>query len=89
MPLGMWNLISDGYTILSSHCLHRSVRLYSLQSVIEHMGGPSSGHYATYRKVVERRTSQWVHLSDTAVYNVDVKDVLDATAYMLFYEKVV
>eukprot|EP00731_Ephydatia_muelleri_P022424 Em0015g7a len=71
------------------HDATRSVRLYSLQSVIEHMGGPSSGHYATYRKVVERRTSQWVHLSDTAVYNVDVKDVLDATAYMLFYEKVV
>ena len=70
---------------MSSHCLYR---LYSLQSVIEHMGGPSSGHYTTYRKVLER-TSQWVHLSDTAVYNVDVKEVLDATAYMLFYEKVV
>ncbi|KAL5477112.1 hypothetical protein EMCRGX_G023857 [Ephydatia muelleri] len=64
------------------HDATRSVRLYSLQSVIEHMGGPSSGHYATYRKVVERRTSQWVHLSDTAVYNVDVKDVARCTAFL-------
>ena len=70
--------------------LYRSVQLYSLQSVIEHTGGPSSGHYTTYRKVHFGKSShQWVHLSDTDVYNADIKEVLKVTAFMLFYERIV
>jgi len=59
--------------------------LYSLRSVIEHVGGANSGHYVTYRKI---RQSRWVYTSDTSVYSVPSHTVMSSEAYMLFYEMI-
>lgn len=57
---------------------------YLLYAVVEHRGGPQSGHYITYRRC-GRKGRQWVHISDSRVYSADIQEVLGAEAYMLFY----
>ena len=58
---------------------------YMLCAVVEHTGGPSSGHYLTYRRC-GKKGKQWVCASDTSVHSVTINDVLKAEAYMLFYQ---
>lgn len=58
---------------------------YSLCAVTEHLGGPFSGHYQTYRRVGSGK--QWVCTSDTEVYSTGVHDVLHANAYILYYSR--
>ena len=57
---------------------------YKLVAVVEHMGGPFSGHYITYRRCGPTHR-QWVYTSDTSVYASRAEDVLNCKAYMLFY----
>ena len=57
---------------------------YELRAVVEHMGVVNNGHFVTYRRIAE--TSDWVCASDESVYNVDIKRVAKAEAYLLFYE---
>ena len=57
---------------------------YKLVAVVEHMGGPFSGHYVTYRRCGPTHR-QWVYTSDTSVYTSGPEDVLKCRAYMLFY----
>lgn len=54
---------------------------YVLCAVVEHTGGPHSGHYLTYRRCGKK----WVCASDATVYAVTMEEVLKAQAYMLFY----
>lgn len=58
---------------------------YELVAMIEHLGGPLSGHYITYRCL---QGLQWVQISDSAVYNCSLREVLSGSPYMLFYSKV-
>ena len=60
--------------------------MYTLCAVTEHLGGPFSGHYQTYRRG-GGSGSQWVCTSDTAVYSASIHDVLKANAYMLYYSR--
>lgn len=60
----------------SSHC-H-----YELVAMIEHLGGPTSGHYITYRQL---QGEQWVYTSDSSVYTCSRSQVLQRNPYMLFY----
>ncbi|CAI9753105.1 unnamed protein product [Fraxinus pennsylvanica] len=76
-------------------------RIYRLVSVVEHFGNVGSGHYMVYRKVtaklgaedpialLESAIDQWFRISDSEVQSVSEKDVLNANASMLFYEKIV
>ncbi|KAL2521389.1 Ubiquitin carboxyl-terminal hydrolase 27 [Forsythia ovata] len=76
-------------------------RLYRLVSVVEHFGTVGSGHYTVYRRVtakigaedpvalLESAIDQWFCISDSEVHSVSEKDVLNANASMLFYEKTV
>ncbi|KAK6150547.1 hypothetical protein DH2020_015479 [Rehmannia glutinosa] len=69
-------------------------------SVVVHYGTSGGGHYTVYRKVtarlgdedpvalLESAIEQWFCISDSEVYSVSEKDVLDANASMLFYEKI-
>ena len=57
---------------------------YKLVAVVEHMGGPFSGHYVTYRRCGPTHR-QWVYTSDTSVYTSRAEDVMNCKAYMLFY----
>ncbi len=77
--------------------------LYLLNSVVVHLGGARSGHYITYRRnvilqggqgndsvmedVKRVRESRWFRVSDAAVTEVEVSEVLACQAYLLFYER--
>lgn len=77
---------------------HRD-NLYRLVSVVEHFGKVGSGHYTVYRRVrletsdddpvllLQPNDAQWFSISDSEVYNVSEKDVLNAEASLVFYEK--
>ncbi|MCD7451980.1 hypothetical protein HAX54_014506 [Datura stramonium] len=73
---------------------------YRLASVVQHFGKVGCGHYTVYRRVTAKisedepagllgsAVDQWFCISDTDVHSVSEKDVLDAEATLLFYEKV-
>ncbi|KAL7144122.1 hypothetical protein ABFS83_08G237300 [Erythranthe nasuta] len=76
-------------------------QMYRLVSVVVHYGGDGSGHYTVYRKVraklgdennfvalLESSIEQWFSISDSQVLSVSERDVFDANASMLFYEKI-
>lgn len=69
----------------------RSRHRYRLAAVVEHLGGPASGHYVTYRRAPGQDTpgepAQWLRVSDEVVSHVPEESVLRAQAYMLFYNK--
>lgn len=74
--------------------------IYRLVSVVEHFGSSGGGHYTVFRKVIvkigdedpvallESATEEWFCISDSQVDSVSEREVLDANASMLFYEKV-
>jgi ubiquitin carboxyl-terminal hydrolase 30 len=76
-------------------------QLYRLVSLVEHFGRAASGHYTVYRSVradsnkevpddqFEPASERWFCISDFEVHSVSEKDVLDAEASLLFYEKIV
>lgn len=79
---GVTSLYSDQLTVLCSSPPFRYK--YQLRAVVEHLGGPTSGHYCTYKQC--RR--EWVYTSDSLVYPMPLHDVLKCQAYMLFYQKI-
>ena len=62
--------------------------LYRLTAVIVHSGGPSSGHFVTYRRRPDPADDRWFYTSDTLVRRVPTSEVLSSAAYMLFYDQV-
>ncbi|OWR52160.1 ubiquitin-specific protease [Danaus plexippus plexippus] len=61
--------------------------LYRLCAVVVHVGGPRSGHFATYRRGNGFESKRWWYTSDTLVHEVSLAEVLRCSAYMLFYER--
>ncbi|KAF8792166.1 ubiquitin carboxyl-terminal hydrolase 30 homolog [Argiope bruennichi] len=62
--------------------------MYLLKAVIVHLGGVSSGHFITYRRVgANKQNEKWFYTSDLEVKEVPFSEVSAACAYMLFYEK--
>jgi len=83
---------------LSPYCEPGCGISYTLAAVIVHHGSEDGGHFTVYRKVVESKMRQraglasgaesdWVHISDEVCQSVTKAQVLNAPAYMLFYEK--
>ncbi|KAM3957766.1 LOW QUALITY PROTEIN: ubiquitin specific protease 30 [Aphomia sociella] len=60
---------------------------YRLVAVVVHVGGPRSGHFATYRRGNGFEAKRWWYTSDTLVHEVSLQEVLRCSAYMLFYER--
>ncbi|XP_045498035.1 ubiquitin carboxyl-terminal hydrolase 30 homolog [Colias croceus] len=60
---------------------------YSLAAVVVHVGGPRSGHFATYRRGNGFESKRWWYTSDTLVHEVSLQEVLRCSAYLLFYER--
>lgn len=68
--------------------------------MVQHFGIVGSGHYTVFRRVRDKISEEndaellgsavdkWFCISDTEVYGVSERDVLDAEATLLFYEKV-
>ncbi|GIY87969.1 hypothetical protein CDAR_596061 [Caerostris darwini] len=62
--------------------------MYLLKAVVVHLGGVSSGHFITYRRVgTNKQNEKWFYTSDLEVKEVPFSEVSAAGAYMLFYEK--
>lgn len=64
------------------HC-GRTESLYDLFAVIHHQGDFSGGHYVASLK--SEIDGKWRLFNDSSIFEVSSKDVVDASAYMLFY----
>lgn len=61
----------------------RSMMLYDLYGVIHHQGALSGGHYvASLKSDVD---GQWRLFNDAQIYEIHSRDVVDSSAYILFY----
>jgi len=57
--------------------------LYDLYAVVHHHGALSTGHYvASLKSEIDGR---WRLFNDAQVYDIATNNVVDATAYILFY----
>ncbi|XP_006357345.1 ubiquitin carboxyl-terminal hydrolase 27 [Solanum tuberosum] len=84
----------------TSRITHSKSHKYRLASVVQHFGIVGSGHYTVFRRVTAKigednhagllgsAVDKWFCISDTDMYRVSERDVLDAEATLLFYEKV-
>ena len=57
--------------------------LYDLYGVIHHQGALSGGHYVASLK--SELDGQWRLFNDAQIYEIHSRDVVDASAYILFY----
>ncbi len=64
------------------HC-GRTESLYDLFAVIHHQGDFTGGHYVASLK--SESDGKWRLFNDASIYEVSSKDVVDASAYILFY----
>lgn len=61
----------------------RDEMLYDLYGVVHHQGALSGGHYVASLKSEE--DGQWRLFNDAQIYEIHARDVVDASAYILFY----
>ncbi len=61
---------------------------YKLYGVLVHSGTMTGGHYFAYTKIEEQKEDHWFYFSDTNFKEVSLRTVLNAQAYILFYEKI-
>lgn len=61
----------------------RSEMLYDLYGVVHHQGALSGGHYVASLK--SELDGQWRLFNDAQIYEIHSRDVVDASAYILFY----
>lgn len=60
----------------------RNEMLYDLYGVVHHQGALSGGHYVASLKSDD---GQWRLFNDAQVYEIHSRDVVDSSAYILFY----
>jgi Ubiquitin carboxyl-terminal hydrolase len=61
----------------------RSEMLYDLYGVVHHQGALSGGHYVASLK--SEIDGQWRLFNDAQIYEIHSRDVVDSSAYILFY----
>jgi ubiquitin carboxyl-terminal hydrolase 6/32 len=61
----------------------RSEMLYDLYGVVHHQGALSGGHYVASLK--SELDGQWRLFNDAQIYEIRARDVVDSSAYILFY----
>jgi ubiquitin carboxyl-terminal hydrolase 4/11/15 len=61
----------------------RDEKLYDLYGVVHHQGALSGGHYVASLK--SEFDGQWRLFNDAQVYEIHARDVVDSSAYILFY----
>lgn len=82
----------DGDTVVTETTGHDSIRLneddgrsemlYDLYGVVHHQGALSGGHYVASLKSDD---GQWRLFNDAQIYEIHSRDVVDSSAYILFY----
>lgn len=60
----------------------RGEMLYDLYGVVHHQGAMSGGHYVASLKSDD---GQWRLFNDAQIYEIHSRDVVDSSAYILFY----
>ncbi len=60
----------------------RSEMLYDLYGVVHHQGALSGGHYVASLKSDD---GQWRLFNDAQIFEIHSRDVVDSSAYILFY----
>lgn len=73
--------------MLDNQNVKRAKHKYKLCSVVEHRGAVDAGHFVCYRR--GNRVGQWFYTSDKIVENTSITDVLCASPYLIFYERIV
>ena len=61
----------------------RSEMLYDLYGVVHHQGALSGGHYVA--SIKSEIDGQWRLFNDAQIYEIHARDVVDPSAYILFY----
>jgi len=61
----------------------RDEKLYDLYGVVHHQGALSGGHYVCSLK--SEFDGQWRLFNDGQIYDIHARDVVDPSAYILFY----
>jgi len=61
----------------------RTEPLYDLYGVVHHQGALSGGHYVASLK--SEHDGRWRLFNDGQIYEISSKDVVDSSAYILFY----
>lgn len=61
----------------------RSEKLYDLYGVVHHQGALSGGHYVASLK--SEIDGQWRMYNDAQIFDIHDRDVVDSSAYILFY----
>ena len=61
----------------------RSESLYDLYAVVHHQGALSGGHYVASLK--SELDGKWRLFNDAQIYELNSRDVVDPSAYILFY----
>ena len=56
---------------------------YKLSSIIRHYGTQNGGHYTSCSQVGDK----WYTFDDNNVSEIDSSNVVNSSAYVLFYEK--
>ncbi|XP_078039109.1 ubiquitin specific protease 30 isoform X1 [Augochlora pura] len=72
--------------LLANRTTHLNKYKYQLRAVVEHRGSVDSGHFVCYRQ--GNKQNQWLFTSDNVVENISLIEVLCATPYLLFYERI-
>jgi len=73
----------DANDHVSSKCGGRNESLYDLYGVVHHQGALSGGHYVASLK--SEIDGKWRLFNDAQIYEISDNDVVDASAYILFY----
>ena len=61
----------------------RTEMLYDLYGVVHHQGALSGGHYVASLK--SELDGKWRLFNDAQIYEIHSRDVVDSSAYILFY----
>jgi len=67
----------------SLHVSPGSESLYDLYGVVHHQGTSSTGHYVATLK--SESDGKWRLFNDAQIFEVNERDVVDSSAYILFY----
>jgi ubiquitin C-terminal hydrolase len=75
---------------LTSNMFQRQAPVhYQLRAVIVHHGSAYGGHYTSLRvSNLDETSNMWYHVSDEDIVETQLGTVMQAQAYMLFYEKI-
>jgi ubiquitin C-terminal hydrolase len=78
--------LNDDATVTTddtSHSISGPSSLYDLYAVIHHQGALSGGHYVA--SIKSESDGQWRLFNDAQIYEIHARDVVDPSAYILFY----